>query len=88
MDMFNAEIVSYSIGKKPSAVTVMNVLNEEITITSDFVYRRAFHSDRAWAYQMNAYSNALKENRIYQSMSKKGNCYRGAHKILGILNRI
>lgn len=39
------------------------------------VYRRTFHSDRGWAYQMGAYSSVLKENKIFQSMSRKGNCY-------------
>lgn len=53
----------------------MNALHEAIEITSDCVYRRTFHSDRGWAYQMKAYSNTLKTNRIYQSMSRKGNCY-------------
>ena len=75
MDMFNAEILSYGIGKNPSAVNVMNALNEAISITSDCIYRRTFHSNRGWAYQMRAYSRTLKENRIYQSMSRKGNCY-------------
>ncbi len=75
MDMFNAEIISYSICKNPSASNVMNALNEAISVTADCVYRRTFHSDRGWAYQMKAYSCTLKENKIYQSMSRKGNCY-------------
>ena len=48
---------------------------QAIEITSDCPYRRTFHSDRGWAYQMVAYSSALKENKIFQSMSRKGNCY-------------
>lgn len=32
-------------------------------------------TDRGWAYQMKAYSQKLKENRIFQSMSRKGNCH-------------
>ena len=44
-------------------------------ITSDCPYRRTFHSDRGWAYQMGAYSSVLKKNKIFQSMSQKGNCY-------------
>lgn len=75
MDMFNSEILSYGINKHPSAQNVMNALNEAIKITSDCAYRRTFHSDRGWAYQMKEYSNTLKTNRIYQSMSRKGNCY-------------
>ena len=74
MDMCNGEILSYSIDKKPSAKNVMNALDKAIEITSDCPYRRTFHSDQGWAYQMKAYSHRLKEERIFQSMSRKGNC--------------
>lgn len=75
MDMCNGEIISFSIDKRPSAVNVMKALNEAINITSDCSYRRTFHSDQGWAYQMKAYSHRLKKERIFQSMSRKGNCY-------------
>ena len=75
MDMFNSEILSYSISMQPSAISIMTALKTAIKVTSDCAYRRTFHSDRGWAYQMNAYVCELKENRIYQSMSRKGNCY-------------
>ncbi len=75
MDMFNGEILSYSIDKHPSAMNVMSALNKAIEVTSDCPYRRTFHSDQGWAYQMKAYSHRLKEERIFQSMSRKGNCY-------------
>ena len=75
MDMCNGEILSFGIAKQPSAVNVMNALNEAIEITSDCPYRRTFHSDQGWAYQMKAYSHRLKEERIFQSMSRKGNCH-------------
>ena len=74
MDMCNGEIISYGIDKKPSAKNVMDALNETIEITADCPYRRTFHSDQGWAYQMKAYSHRLKEERIFQSMSRKGNC--------------
>ena len=74
-DMFNGEILSYSITMQPSAMGIMTALKTAIALTSDCPYRRTFHSDRGWAYQMNAYVWELKENRIYQSMSRKGNCY-------------
>lgn len=75
MDMCNREILSYGISQRPSAVSIMGALNQAIEITSDCPYRRTFHSDQGWAYQMKAYTNTLKENRIFQSMSRKGNCY-------------
>lgn len=75
MDMFNREIISYSISQKPSAIGIMGALNEAIEITSDCKYRRTFHSDQGWAYQMKSYTYTLKTNKIYQSMSRKGNCH-------------
>ena len=74
MDMCNGEILSYGIDKKPSAKNVIDALDKAIEITSDCPYRRTFHSDQGWAYQMKAYSHRLKEERIFQSMSRKGNC--------------
>ena len=52
----------------------MDALDKAIEITADCPYRRTFHSDQGWAYQMKAYSHRLKEERIFQSMSRKGNC--------------
>ncbi len=75
MDMFNGEILSYGISQIPSAQNIMNALNQAIKITSDCKYRRTFHSDRGWAYQMKSYSYSLKNHKIFQSMSRKGNCY-------------
>ena len=74
MDMCNGEILSYGIDKKPSAKNVMDALEKAIEITSDCPYRRTFHSDQGWAYQMKAYSHRLESERIFQSMSRKGNC--------------
>lgn len=74
MDMYNSEIISYSISSRPTAENIMNALNEAIKITSNCKYRRIFHSDQGWAYQMKSYSKTLKDNKIFQSMSRKGNC--------------
>ena len=75
LDMFNGEIMSYSISKTPSAESILPAQKKAIEVTSDCQYKRTFHSDRGWAYQMRTYSNRLKENKIFQSMSRKGNCY-------------
>lgn len=75
MDMFNSEILAYSVGKHPSAENITAAMNKTIEITSDCPYRRTFHSDRGWAYTMPSYQKVLKDNRIFQSMSRKGNCH-------------
>ena len=72
LDMFNGEILSYNICKNPSAVGMLSAQKQAIGITSECPYIRA---DRGWVYQMGAYSSGLKENKIFQSMSRKGNCY-------------
>ena len=46
MDLFNAEIVSFHIGQTPSAVGIQAALEEAIRVTSDYPYRRTFHSDQ------------------------------------------
>lgn len=74
MDLFNREIISYSISPTPSAQGIMKALEEAIDKTSDCRFRRTFHSDQGWAYQMKSYNHALNKNSIYQSMSRKGNC--------------
>ena len=78
MDLCNNEIISYSISKHPSAENVMTALEEAIKVSADCPYRRTFHSDQGWAYQMKAYSHRLAEERIFQSMSRKGNCHDNA----------
>ena len=75
MDMCNREIISDGISGRPSAENIMIALNRAIEITSDCKYRRTFHSDQGWAYQMKAYVHTLKDNKIFQSMSRKGNCH-------------
>ena len=62
MDMYNGEIISYSISERPSANNIMDALEEAIKVTAKAPYRRTFHSDQGWAYQMKAYSKRLKED--------------------------
>lgn len=74
MDMYNSEILSYSLSTQPNGVTVIAGLEEAISQTNDCPYRRIFHSDQGWAYQMKTYVQTLKDNRIFQSISRKGTC--------------
>ncbi len=75
MDLSNREILSYGISKHPSAQNIMKALNKAIEISAKCKYRRTFHSDQGWAYQMKSYVNTLKSHKIFQSMSRKGNCH-------------
>ncbi|GMA71507.1 integrase [Tetragenococcus osmophilus] len=75
LDMFNGEILSYRISEHPSAKAILDAQKEAIEHTSDCPYRRTFHSDQGWAYQMGQYRKQLKDEKIFQSMSRKGNCF-------------
>ena len=48
----------------------MEVAEAKQNHTCDCPYRRTYHSDQGWAYQMKAYVNTLKKNKNFQSMSR------------------
>lgn len=66
MDMYNSEIISYSISRKPSSQAIVSALTQAIEATNDCKYRRTFHSDRGWAYQMKVYNKMLTKNKIFR----------------------
>jgi putative transposase len=73
LDLYNGEIISYTISERPNLLMVTNMLAkaiENIKENTDLV----LHSDQGWHYQHAAYQNALKKRGIIQSMSRKGNC--------------
>lgn len=74
LDLYNSEILSYRISEHPNAIAIIDGLEEAIEVTKDCPFRRTFHSDQGWAYQMKSYSHKLKQHNIFQSMSRKGNC--------------
>lgn len=75
LDLFNNEVISFEISRQPTSLAVMTALSQALEITSDCPYRRTFHSDQGWAYQMKSYVFTLKSHKIIQSMSRKGNCH-------------
>ena len=73
IDMYNNEIVSYSISLSPNFNQTREMLDKLI----DRLPKNTtpiLHSDQGWQYQMREYQRILKENNIQQSMSRKGNC--------------
>lgn len=74
MDMFNGEILSYGISTRPTLELALKPLEEALEIVKDSKYRTTIHSDQGWHYQHNKWVKTLKENKIFQSMSRKGNC--------------
>ena len=74
LDLFNGEIVSYSLSKTPDFRLVTNMLQLAFRKIPDHG-PLMLHSDQGWQYQMRSYQRMLKEKGITQSMSRKGNCY-------------
>lgn len=73
LDMYNREIVSYSISKSPNFEQTMDMLNKAFD-KYDNLNGLIFHSDQGWQYQMSQYHKRLEDKGIKQSMSRKGNC--------------
>ena len=73
MDLYNREIISYSISQSPNLWQIREML--------DGLFRKLpenatplFHPDQGWQYQHAEYQRLLNEHNITQSMSRKGNC--------------
>lgn len=73
MDLFNREIISYSISLSPNLSQVREMLNGLFKRLPKNA-RPIFHSDQGWQYQHAEYQRLLREHNITQSMSRKGNC--------------
>ncbi len=73
IDMFNGEIISYSLFKHP-VYKMVDVMLSKAFGRKDAKDKVILHSDQGWHYQMSQYQKALKENNVIQSMSRKGNC--------------
>ncbi len=77
LDLYNGEIITYTIGSRPTYSLVSTMLNKSFERLRE-EDELLIHSDQGWHYQMKKYRNALKEHNITQSMSRKGNCYDNA----------
>ena len=73
MDLFNREIISYSISTSPN----MQQIREMLKGTFEKLPKKLtplLHSDQGWQYQQKEYQRLLREHNITQSMSRRGNC--------------
>jgi putative transposase len=73
LDLFNGEIVSYEIARRPllNMVTKMLVSAFQRLGPCD---KPILHSDQGWQYRMEKYRSHLKLRSVTQSMSRRGNC--------------
>ena len=74
LDLFNGEIITYTIGSRPTYSLVSEMLEKALE-RLPLKHQLLMHSDQGWHYQMKQYRNALESRGIVQSMSRKGNCH-------------
>lgn len=74
MDLYNNEIISYKISDRPTYDIVHEPLCEALARRPELDYRMTIHSDQGWHYQMKQWCAKLKAHKVFQSMSRKGNC--------------
>ncbi len=86
LDLFNGEIITYTIGPRPTYSLVSTMLDQAFKRLSE-EDELLLHSDQGWHYQMKKYRHTLEKRGITQSMSRKGNCYDNAviENFFGIL---
>lgn len=72
-DLFNGEIISYSVTQRPVYAQIEKMLFKAFEIIPDDS-GAILHSDQGWQYQMKYYQKAVKMKGLVQSMSRKGNC--------------
>ena len=73
LDLFNNEVISYSISRSPNLEQIREILNGLFKkLPADAI--PILHSDQGWQYQHVEYQRLLAEHNIIQSMSRKGNC--------------
>ncbi|PGA73583.1 IS3 family transposase [Bacillus toyonensis] len=77
LDLFNGEIITYTISSKPTYSLVSNMLDQALERLTE-ADTPLIHSDQGWHYQMEKYRCSLTKRGITQSMSRKGNCYDNA----------
>ncbi len=73
MDLYNREIIAYSISRSPNFWQTKEMLNGLFKKMPSNA-RPVLHSDQGWQYQMREYQQLLVEHNVTQSMSRKGNC--------------
>lgn len=71
MDLYNNEIVAWSISKSPDFAQTMEMLD---LLEPRLEGKALLHSDQGWQYQQRAYRRRLEQMGLTQSMSRKATC--------------
>lgn len=73
LDLFNGELVSYSLSYHPDFQQIRDMLHEAFDHLPSGDHP-ILHSDQGWQYRMEEYRQLLRKKGISQSMSRKATC--------------
>ena len=76
LDLFNREIIAYSLSRRPNSEMVGKMLSEAVGKLGG--KRPVLHSDQGVLYRTHEWRQKLAAAGIVQSMSRKGNCWDNA----------
>lgn len=74
LDMYSNEIISFDLSLQPNMNQIENMLSKAFNKFPN-IKDLILHSDQGWQYQHPSYIQRLKDQKVVQSMSRKGNCY-------------
>jgi putative transposase len=77
MDLYNGEIISHRMARRPVFELVSQTLRAALS-RSKCTTELTVHSDQGWQYKMQPYREMLARRGVTQSMSRKGNCFDNA----------
>ncbi|BBE21910.1 integrase [Arthrobacter sp. MN05-02] len=77
MDLFDRQIISYTVGTSPNLGLTNTSLREALATLEDG-QKPLVHSDQGFQYQHASWRRLLQNAGANQSMSRKGNCYDNA----------
>ena len=73
LDIYNSEIISYTLSYHPTIELTNTMLDKALSKTKDKT-NLIIHSDQGFHYQHSTWTSKLEKMNIRQSMSRKGNC--------------
>ena len=73
LDVYNSEIISYTLSYHPIIELTNTMLEKALGKTKD-KNNLIIHSDQGFHYQHSSWTSRLEKMNIKQSMSRKGNC--------------
>jgi transposase InsO family protein len=74
LDLFNNDVLTWNISLSPTVAFVVDPLKELLDNRPTLPYRMTVHSDQGVQYQNASYRNTLKNDHVFQSMSRKATC--------------